>query len=1244
MFLKNFVYVNWGNIPSLGFDFGPVNLFSGGNGSGKTTAADAIQTIMTAAHENLFQFNPGQDETTQRGRGGKRVRTLASYILGCDDGSYARLNQVDGYLAAVFHPTKGESGEPFTAIIGVRAWLDASGKKSTARQEDVQFFIVKGASLALKHFVRDDLSAAGGKHVVSLPDLQNLLIAEFGHNDVERYETKKSYLRRLYAAMRGKDDAVSEMEAVAAARAFSRFMAYKPVKNINSFVADEILEQKDLGEAIRSVSSQLKTIHNMEREASRLVGSIEVLERAKNNSHTYIENWINLNVLNYTLAKAEYENRQEDYLRGKQFQKTQRQLLKDTETEIEGLQDKTDIVHDQLISLEAQRQGIGALREKDALDNQKSSLDKNVVEQVQNVLAQDKIISHNVQISQIIATALEAKDSHSLNHVISVTVDKMSQQILGRVIETGNDVVQDVHSLLQLDLSSDLKTDWQKDISGNMQQLEEKIVVAHKLQQTHNVWYSHWHDKADDTRHAEGAKNTDANGFSTLRDQLSTFVQSRKTRYQNLGDQRESKQQEIDRLHANHVIYPPYVVKAIKAIEQECPEADPRVLCDHVEVKDARWQSAIEGYIGGARFSILVEEAFEARAARIVRSLPGRDNRARVIQGEKASEDAERINLHSDSIIHVLDFSHANARAYLIASYGTVLQVDSTDMLRKTRRGITEEGMGSGNYSMWRCDLPDSDLVFGVAARERAIIAKQAELQQIEIDWHAAKEQYAFFSELLRAVDGLQMTTYADDLSVVLRMLSEIQKLETMLGQLDLSEHKALEEQLQKLKTEKEVFSANKDKLNQKLGEVKKSLHDIDKQIKAITAHKEQQIDKVENCEAALNDIVTIWPDFNARERLSHADKEALDINLEHAENFKQELEKTLHSVERKIADDIQHHNQNCRAVDSIAYMSFMGSFDAIFFKAICELQREIDRLFNILKNNILVEKHQQLIELKEAFNSAFVTHLCHTIHQALNDGKRQIELLNKELQHHQFGADRETFRFDSEWIPEYRDYARFFEELVKNPMLGDEVTLFDTKLSDKSRKVLDQMMEMLLDEDDVRAMRELDRIADYRNYRRYEIYKEVEGKEPIALSEYGTGSGGQLETPAYIIRAAAITSAFRFSEGNTHLRMVLVDEAFSKMDETRSREVINYLTQSLGLQLVFIMPTSKCGPFMDLISNEFVFAKVPSDVLRGQLNTRVLVDRKQCNQEKIKVLWENHRKTIRQQADLDFMDEVLAG
>ena len=182
-------------------------------------------------------------------------------------------------------------------------------------------------------------------------------------------------------------------------------------------------------------------------------------------------------------------------------------------------------------------------------------------------------------------------------------------------------------------------------------------------------------------------------------------------------------------------------------------------------------------------------------------------------------------------------------------------------------------------------------------------------------------------------------------------------------------------------------------------------------------------------------------------------------------------------------------------------------------------------------------------------------------------------------------------------------------------------------------------MLGLLLEGDEVQALRELERISDYRHYRRYDILKHPEGKSPIRLSEYGTGSGGQLETPAYIIRAAAITSAFHFNEGDTHLRMVI--EAFMHMDESRSREVINYLTETLGLQLIFIMPTSKSGPFLELISNQFIFSKIPSEIPVGELRTRVIVDRQELNKERIAELWSNHRRVIRQQAALDFMADV---
>ncbi len=1205
MFLKRFVYVNWGNIPNTEFEFGPINLFSGGNGSGKTTAADAIQTVMTAAHENLFQFNPGQDETTQRGRGGKRVRTLASYVLGCDDGSYARVEASDGYLAAVFHPTQGESAAPFTALIGVRAWLDAAGHQAAARQDEALFFILPHVELELAHLVRD-------QQIVPLDKVQHRLQTEFGQRQVERYDTKKGYLRRLYAVVRGRPDQVTEREAMNAARAFSRFMAYKPVQSISRFVADEILEQKELGEAIRSISGQLKTIHAMERDAQRLVDGIVLLDGAAHHARRYIDRWIELNTLDYGLAKHEYLARQREYLGAKGDQAQQRSSLRENEQEAALAEQRYEQVQDELISLEAQRRGVAALQEKDALERKRQEAEKQLQESGIGLLKEVDALGRNLQHTHTIAAALQSAE---LARELPGIADLGARTLAREVQEKGRQGDIDLHTLMQ------------RDITGDLAALETNLDQARAAQRVHNRWVDHW-------RSVEEGESR--------RDRLAALSHRLRDRHAQLEQQHRQKHHEVERLEGKQVSYPPHVERALVAIREACPQADPRVLCDHVEVKDARWQAAIEGYLGGARFGILVESACEAEAIRIVRTMPGRDNRARVIQAEKARQDAERSTLPPDSIVHVLDFSHAGARHYFIASYGSVVRVESAEELRRTRRGLTADGMASGNYAMWRCDLPDGELVFGTAARERALAAKRAELQRIATEWQGARERMEEAAGAMTAVDALAPLTYADTVGTMLTAHREILRLEELISRLDLGEHKALEERLKKLKADARQWFDRRNALSEQKGELEEKLRKADERVKRLADDQEATLERVEVREENLRAIAADWSDFDVEQHLAHADQEASELNVEIANNHRAEAERGLHASERELANALNSHNQQCRPADAVLYHGYKGDYDAALFRTVCGVEREIDRVYNLLKNNILVEKHAQLRQLKESFNSAFVTHLCHAIHQAIRDGDRQIDLLNRELQHHRFGADRETFRFDSAWIPEYRDYARFFEEVVKHPVLGDDVTLFEAELTPRSRKVRDELIAMLLDEDEHKAFRDLERIADYRNYKRYEIYKEVEGKPPIPLSEYGTGSGGQLETPAYIIRSAAITSAFRFAEGQNHLRMVLVDEAFSKMDETRSREVIGYLTESLGLQLIFIMPTSKCGPYMDLISNEYVFAKVPSDRPRGQLHTRVLVDRKVCDRERIQDLWARHRRVIYQQAELDFMADVI--
>ncbi|RRJ82998.1 ATP-binding protein [Aestuariirhabdus litorea] len=1202
MYLKRFVFINWGNVPATEFEMGPVNLLSGASGSGKTTAADAIQTIMTAAKNNLFNYNPGQDETTQKGRGGKQVRTLASYVLGCDDGSFARPWRCDGFLAAVFYPTQGEEAAPFTALIGVRADYDTAGKQPVAREIESRYFIVPNEQLCKQDFFRTP------EQLFTLDELPARLQQRFGKRAVEEFSTKKSYLGRLYGALRGRDGSVSERESHNAARAFSRFMAYKPVGSITDFVAQEILEPRELGEAIRSVSTMMKTINGMEADARRIQQEIGRLDAAALLSERYLSEWVRCNTLRYTEAKVEYLQVQQQYLKEKQRQQALRDALEENGQQAGRVEAQQQRLQQQLIRLEARRMGNPELQRKDELQQGREQAQKQLVAEALELLSEDSLLNANLD-----AAVLQQQ----------VLADK----VLREQLELGG-LYEQAQQLLELggnglDYTLLQHQDW-----VDMAPLESQLQQARQLQRVH------------------GQLAAMVTGEDSPLPRLQRYSGQREEQWQRLNNQRKQLERDISNLqHTQQVRYPRAVSEALQAIREQCPEADPKVLCEFVEVVDADWQAAIEGYLGGNRFGLIVEPDYEARAIEIVRAMKGRSS-AKVIQGSKAREDAARQpSPAADSIIQLMEFGHRVAQDYLMASYGSVQQVRSAEQLRHCRRGLTASGMASGNYSLWRCDLDDGELVFGKAARQRALAAKQQQLLELQQQVEVARQANERLEQLQGSLARIRPLRVADRIEAMIAHQNRVVQLESQLGGLDLKDHEGLEQELGTLR--ERVRECEQQLLNQREGRGRdqQQLEQVEQSLKRFADRQERLLEGVEQREADLMEVASHLPGCHPEQLLSAADQEAQGASVE---RLRQESEGALRELRHlcsELVQQVREHNQHCLPGDAV-YLMIEGSDepDARLFARISKIHRELELVSSKLKGNVLVEKRDRISSLKRKFDDTFIDHLCGAIHQSIADGKQVLEDLNDELRHHSFGHEQEVYEFRWQWIPEYREYWRFFEEVRQIPV-GDGGSLFASELPESLKRVRDRLVAMLLDEDEGKALRELERIADYRNYRSYEIVKKIEGKADILLSQYGTGSGGQLETPAYVIRAAAITSALQFNQGTSHLRMVLVDEAFSKMDEARSRAVLEYLTQSLGLQVIFIMPSKASGPFMDMVSNQFVFAKAPTDQpARGsQLNTRVFVDRKELNRDRIKALWENHRRTIRHQASLDFMETVLA-
>ncbi|MFA6670591.1 MAG: SbcC/MukB-like Walker B domain-containing protein, partial [Bacillota bacterium] len=80
--------------------------------------------------------------------------------------------------------------------------------------------------------------------------------------------------------------------------------------------------------------------------------------------------------------------------------------------------------------------------------------------------------------------------------------------------------------------------------------------------------------------------------------------------------------------------------------------------------------------------------------------------------------------------------------------------------------------------------------------------------------------------------------------------------------------------------------------------------------------------------------------------------------------------------------------------------------------------------------------------------------------------------------------------------------------------------------------------------------------------------------------------SGGETQTPFYISVLASFAQLYRIRQrgeaGNT-MRLIVFDEAFSKMDSERIQESIRLLRR-LGLQAILSAPTEKIGDIAPLV------------------------------------------------------------
>lgn len=1212
MKLEKLILINWGFVVSREYVFGNTTLLSGATGVGKSSFQDAIQLVMTGGKQHINVFNSAQDEVGGGGRaGGKIRRTLASYAVGMRDNLCARPNGSHTYVAAVFAPEGDEAVQPFTAVVAIEA--EVSGTKEQSRSVQAirrQYLILPGSRLSEADFV--PMRKGSSIEAVPVDHIYNRLRLQ--HPKVLPFDVIEDYLCKLYGSFRGGDKVVGPHEAEAAARAFVQSIARKTVGSVDELIREQVLAEPDFSEQIGNIASLMQNVQRLRGIAMALQASRQRLVGLKEHADGFV---------------AAFEDAMEAEL-GEALRRQFDEARKIESLQLEKEQVLAEAECEKAISEKHQK---ALQRTTDLYGSALGRLNGNPVAQ------ERKRLDGLIEPAQSNRTGIAVGLLSTLNTLRTVLSELAGFEQWSTKEESAYKAKLDG---LILDLAKINIADVREVTNELLEQLRGPAVDVASLPRDRFA--------ALDVvlgRLIEGIHGPD--GLYAM----VTLEQARQQDKANtLRDEIEDLAKKQSGLEAGRIDLPEAIEAAVEFLEKKYPGARPRVLCNLVKPREGtEWQNAIEGLLGGNRFVILVDAEYEARAIRAIRHefrMPNQGGRRReggasVVQGELARKRVGHIALAADAVLHELVISDETARAYLVASYGRYLKVRDEDALRGIAQGLTVDGMASGNFKMFTAWADDGDLAFGAEARRKRAVVLGREIEEKGRQQNSRQgvaDELAKWGGRMRTLGAAPIAPKLDDLAEAQRHLNGLVAERDSLEDEGLT---ALERRVSRAKRLTEGHQSLMAKAAEASGKALGRAEELDGKLTEARDILETRAGVVSRTKLRLVELIRLNPRFNPTPLVKRAEESIADRTSEHFEGLRRQQTGLYRSHREEFERKLEEHNRLASSLDEkVDYQpqdSTESEYEWRAYGGVPESCRQIAAMLERLDKVRILSSDHDLAEAEQSFNNTFSTHFALAVRTAVEQGIQPLRRLNDKLKRLAFGEDRFEIEY-GQMVKEYKKYYDLFHELNRLAETQTPVNLFsavDGVLTGDSVTALDDIKRLLLDPNREFALRRLKDIADYRNYRQYDIRKYSEDGREASLAKMATFSGGELMTPAYLVRAAVLAQAFRQFEKTPSLKLMMIDEAFDKMDEPRTAAVMRYLNENLGLQLIVAMPSRSSGPLLDLFTFEHRFSLMKVEGFAGELDKVTEVDSSALKTDQLRMLWARRREDVRIEAAKEF-------
>uniref|UniRef100_UPI000A57AE21 ATP-binding protein n=1 Tax=Polaromonas jejuensis TaxID=457502 RepID=UPI000A57AE21 len=199
----------------------------GRNGSGKSSALDAVQIAMMGANKNLMHFNAQADAKSHQSR------TLRSYCLGQygDTIEQCARPQATTYVTLVWRDT--ETNEPVSMGVCIEASLGNEAEKVLGR------YVIRGVELSMSEHLQ---TVDGSTMPLPWSSFRHRLLEQSKVTAEEPlFDDGASYVKQVLFMLRGKAGPAS-YDAFARAFRFALRMSFS--KSVDQIVRQDVLEDR----------------------------------------------------------------------------------------------------------------------------------------------------------------------------------------------------------------------------------------------------------------------------------------------------------------------------------------------------------------------------------------------------------------------------------------------------------------------------------------------------------------------------------------------------------------------------------------------------------------------------------------------------------------------------------------------------------------------------------------------------------------------------------------------------------------------------------------------------------------------------------------------------------------------------------------------------------------------------------------------------------------------------------------